>query len=188
MSEHTNTAASLGAPTPMTPAQSHSEIQGLLRDEIAALQDMLEARFKEIAVLTGLLEETGAAQKGIEPSEMAALESRHSVEKALLRAQIAVLANAPKAGIPPFEKQLEVLETAALFDAAWYLQTYPDIAASNIPPKEHYLRAGALEGRNPGPNFDTMAYYFANPDVADMGWPALAHYMLFGQSEGRALV
>ena len=37
----------------------------------------------------------------------------------------------------------------AEFDAAWYLQRYPDIAAAGVDPFEHYLLWGWREGRNP---------------------------------------
>jgi hypothetical protein len=35
------------------------------------------------------------------------------------------------------------------FDSAWYLATYPDIAASGMDPMEHYLVQGFREGRHP---------------------------------------
>ena len=37
----------------------------------------------------------------------------------------------------------------AEFDAAWYLQRYPDIAEAGVDPFEHYLLWGWREGRNP---------------------------------------
>lgn len=214
MSGRTNTAALSGEPTPMTPDRSHREIQGVLRDEIETLQGMLEARFREIVMLTEILETAETAQTAEDKRKVETLEHRHSVElsllrahmsnaandapkvgvlpfakqlTALVRAQVSNTANGPGAGVLPFAKQLAMLETAELFNAAWYLETYPDIASVGISPKEHYVRSGAFEGRNPGPDFDTMAYYFANPDVAASGWPALVHYVLFGQKEGRAL-
>jgi hypothetical protein len=44
------------------------------------------------------------------------------------------------------------------FDAAYYLATYPDIAAAGIDPFDHYLRYGFREGRDPAPGFDTKFY------------------------------
>ena len=46
----------------------------------------------------------------------------------------------------------------AEFDAAWYLQRYPDIAAAGIDPFEHYLLWGWREGRDPSASFDTRFY------------------------------
>ena len=44
------------------------------------------------------------------------------------------------------------------FDAAFYLENYPDIAAAGIDPFEHYLFWGYKEGRNPSAKFDTRYY------------------------------
>ena len=35
------------------------------------------------------------------------------------------------------------------FDAVWYLQKYPDVAASGMDPYQHYVLAGKSEGRQP---------------------------------------
>ncbi|MGR3458074.1 MAG: hypothetical protein ACU0FO_09235 [Pseudooceanicola nanhaiensis] len=84
-------------------------------------------------------------------------------------------------------QQITALEADPLFDAEWYLQRHADVAQSGMRAIDHYLQAGAFEGRNPGPEFDTMAYYRANPDVARAGWPALAHYLIYGRAAGRPL-
>ncbi|MYM55874.1 hypothetical protein [Thalassovita mangrovi] len=183
--------------TEMTPAQSHAEIQQLLRAEIDALRDMLEDRFREIAMLTAKLEELGgefdsppAIANASLPVAQAApgsadVERRHKVELALQHAKSGTTKRRPCKGVPPFRKQAALLAESPLFDAGWYLQTYPDVAHARISAKDHYIRAGAFEGRNPGPDFNSMAYYLANPDVAEAGWPALVHYLAFGQAEGR---
>lgn len=45
------------------------------------------------------------------------------------------------------------LPTAApvLVDEAWYLRTYPDVAAAGVDPQQHYLLHGRAEGRLPRP-------------------------------------
>lgn len=45
------------------------------------------------------------------------------------------------------------LPTAApvLVDAAWYLRTYPDVAAAGVDPQQHYRLHGRAEGRLPRP-------------------------------------
>jgi len=73
---------------------------------------------------------------------------------------------------------LRRLRRTDLFDAAWYLQTYPDVAASGMDPGLHYLRFGADEGRDPGPRFSTSGYRLqagrgaGNPVLHHMAHPA----------------
>jgi glycosyltransferase involved in cell wall biosynthesis len=81
--------------------------------------------------------------------------------------------------------QLRLLARTPLFDAAWYLARYPDVAASGQQPARHFLRFGAAEGRSPGPDFDSAAYLDANPDVAAKGMNPLVHYLRHGIQEGR---
>jgi hypothetical protein len=69
------------------------------------------------------------------------------------------------------------LRRSALFDAAWYLATYPDVAVAGLDPVRHYLRAGVAEGRDPGPQFSTRDYLERNPDVARAGINPLLHYL-----------
>lgn len=47
---------------------------------------------------------------------------------------------------------------SGLFDAGWYLQAYPEVAAAGLDPALHYLAHGADEGRDPGPRFSTSGY------------------------------
>ena len=177
------------SPEGMTPARSHAEIQKALREEIDALRAILEERLKEISALTQQLEST--AKESSSDSEMLdqieEMERRHALEITLLHIAHANALHGPANGVAPLIQQQEILEGTDLFDAAWYLQTYPDVAESGMSPKDHYLRAGCFEQRNPGPNFDTGDYYLANPDVAATGWPALVHYVAFGKAEGRSL-
>jgi 2-polyprenyl-3-methyl-5-hydroxy-6-metoxy-1,4-benzoquinol methylase len=72
-----------------------------------------------------------------------------------------------------------------LFDTAYYLRTYPDVAAAGIDPYEHYLQFGAAEGRDPQALFDTSYYRERYPDVAASGLNALQHYAQVGAAEGR---
>ena len=81
--------------------------------------------------------------------------------------------------------ELEQLDTSGLFDAAWYLSQYPDVAGSGLDPVLHYVQFGWLEGRNPGPSFSTKLYLKANKDVAAQGINPLVHYIEHGQIEGR---
>ncbi|RIV83515.1 hypothetical protein D2V17_13060 [Aurantiacibacter xanthus] len=120
-------------------------------------------------------------------AEIRDLQFRHEVEIALLHATYALILNGPAEGLPTLAEQTRLTLDSVLFDTDWYLETYSDVAQSGMVPAEHYVRAGAFEGRDPGPKFATMAYYFANPDVAEAGWPALVHYVHSGKTEGRPL-
>ena len=84
-----------------------------------------------------------------------------------------------------FQHELELVGRSPLFDGAWYIEAYPDVAKSGSDPLRHYLKTGWLQGRNPGPEFDTLAYLAENADVAGSGFNPLAHYIEFGRAEGR---
>lgn len=75
---------------------------------------------------------------------------------------------------------------SGLFDARWYREQYPDVAASRADPLTHFLTTGWREGRQPGPKFDINYYRYAHPDVAKTGANPLTHYVLYGQAEGRS--
>ena len=71
------------------------------------------------------------------------------------------------------------------FDAAYYLETYPDVKEKGLPPLEHYIETGWREGRNPSPNFDTVFYLEANSDVDIAEVNPFYHYVRYGKQEGR---
>ena len=79
----------------------------------------------------------------------------------------------------------EVTPASALFDAAWYLGQYPEVAALECDPLTHYLRRGAHEGRDPNPVFNTAWYLANNPNVAATDLNPLQHYLEFGARAGR---
>ncbi|AYF34583.1 hypothetical protein CUU95_12550 [Vreelandella alkaliphila] len=82
-------------------------------------------------------------------------------------------------------QQIALLEVSQHFDKQWYIEQNPDIANSNMSPAEHYIKVGALEGRNPSPNFDTDFYITQNHDVAEAGHHPLLHFLRHGQLEQR---
>ncbi len=86
---------------------------------------------------------------------------------------------------PELQRETELLANSSLFDSKWYYEQYPDIAAANIDAIEHYLRSGAAEGRNPGPEFDGNWYLQEYPDVAALGHNPLLHYLQHGLAEER---
>ncbi len=72
-----------------------------------------------------------------------------------------------------------------LFDAAFYLEEYPDLANTRLDLLEHYALYGLNEGRNPNPFFDGAWYRERNPDVAASGMDPLLHYLSTGAAELR---
>lgn len=82
-------------------------------------------------------------------------------------------------------EDLALLRDSPLFDAAWYLNEYPDVALLNLDPVAHYLWLGARLGRNPSEDFDGAAYLAQNTDVAEAGMIPLLHFLRSGQAEGR---
>ncbi|HYH95858.1 glycosyltransferase family 61 protein [Hyalangium sp.] len=65
----------------------------------------------------------------------------------------------------------------ALFDPAYYLARYPDIAAARVDPLDHFLEHGVQEKRNPHPLFDTAYYLARYPDVVAARLNPLAHFL-----------
>ncbi len=70
-------------------------------------------------------------------------------------------------------------------DREFYLQSYPDVAASSMNPVQHYLEYGHDQDRDPSPSFSTAGYKARYPDVAAAGMNAYFHYLKFGQYENR---
>lgn len=84
-----------------------------------------------------------------------------------------------------FRPEQAMLDAAGLFDRSGYLARYPDVAASGVDPLQHYLDAGAREGRVPCDFFDGAWYLSTNPDVATAGLDPFVHFCEFGWRESR---
>jgi hypothetical protein len=74
---------------------------------------------------------------------------------------------------------------AALFDADFYREAYPDVREAGVDPFEHYMSHGWRERRDPSRTFSTSYYLDSNPDVAAAGIDPLLHYATAGIFEGR---
>lgn len=85
------------------------------------------------------------------------------------------------------ESQVDLIKSSYLFDSAWYLQEYQDVAKLGMDPVLHFLLHGAKEGRDPSPFFNTEWYLKSYLDVAEAGVNPLVHYLEAGKKEGRAL-
>ena len=82
-------------------------------------------------------------------------------------------------------REMRLIAASGLFDRDWYLAQNPDVATAGVNPLRHYLRRGALEGRDPSPFFNTSYYLEANPDVAAAHINPLVHFVKYGVAEGR---
>jgi hypothetical protein len=80
-----------------------------------------------------------------------------------------------KARIYQAKKDLVLLRGTGLFDPAWYLETYTDVARCGVDPGLHFLLYGVFEGRDPGPNFSCQEYYQAHPGLKERRVNALFH-------------
>lgn len=64
------------------------------------------------------------------------------------------------------EEEVASVRRSPFFDAAWYRDAYPDLRDVQLDLAWHYLRFGAGEGRDPGPDFHTVDYAALWPEVA----------------------
>ena len=78
----------------------------------------------------------------------------------------------------------EDIRKSGLFDAEYYLATYPDVAERNTDPLVHYLEQGALEGRNPHADFDAGYYLEQCRLRGEQANNPLLHYIRIGAARG----
>ncbi|MGV1757781.1 hypothetical protein ACQZ6F_16655 [Rhizobium sp. A22-96] len=76
------------------------------------------------------------------------------------------------------------VEVSELVDVEWYFNRYPDVRASKMDPRYHYLRYGGFEGRDPHPLFSTSFYATRYPAVTSSGMNPLVHYLRIGAASG----
>ena len=77
-----------------------------------------------------------------------------------------------------------LIRATGLFDDAWYLDTYPDVAKGGWDPLAHYLEYGAAELRDPSPFFDAEHYALTYPHYRDTFLTPLVHYLRLGLRRG----
>ena len=87
----------------------------------------------------------------------------------------------------PFKTAPRAEILSALLDRQFYLREYPDVAASEMDPLDHYLSFGESEHRRPNALFDP-AFYLTQVSEGDWGDYAqahpLLHYVLRGEMRG----
>ncbi|GAB4298216.1 MAG: hypothetical protein Fur0025_36590 [Oscillatoriaceae cyanobacterium] len=112
----------------------------------------------------------------------------------------AVAAGGFSSGLQHFQEhgKFERRDPSPLFDTAFYLEFYPDVAAAvtqgQVTGIDHFLNNGQFEKRDPIPEFYTDDYLGDNPDVAAAVEASAAgqdpltgmeHFVKQGQYEGR---
>src|SRR5215469_11899056 len=88
------------------------------------------------------------------PPELVAQPTGHTEEVGHIEEN----AGLPEASGETTPSDDELARGEAGVEARWYLQTYPDVAASGMDPVAHYLDFGWREGRDPRPDFSTTDY------------------------------
>ena len=84
-------------------------------------------------------------------------------------------------------EDVELVRNSDMFDAKWYLASYPDVALLGMDPAEHFVWLGWRLGRSPCAAFSAPSYLEAYPDVAKTGVNPLLHYLRFGRKEDRLI-
>ncbi len=82
------------------------------------------------------------------------------------------------------EQEKALLRQSGLFQGAWYLERYPDVAAAGIDPLDHFCRNGWREGRRPNSHFDPGWYMETYGELIGDVNP-LVDYVLGGEDLGR---
>jgi glycosyltransferase involved in cell wall biosynthesis len=88
---------------------------------------------------------------------------------------------------PDQQNDYKLIDASGLFDRAFYLSQYSDVAEQGFDPLLHFIIFGGSEGRNPNAEFDTTFYRYNYPDVRASEENPLAHYLRFGRAEQRRI-
>lgn len=170
----------------MSDSKSTTQLKKL-QDALLQKEQEISSGFDQIATLTKQLEmnqgELVALKQQIEHLKMQIDASATQTEST--KDQLSASAVQDKNA-----RQINLVANSELFDAEWYLETYPDVAKSekfSLDPAAHYTLFGAFEGRKPCPEFDSAFYIKSYEDVAKAGINPLVHYLNFGRAEGRAI-
>jgi hypothetical protein len=82
------------------------------------------------------------------------------------------------------EQEMALIRDSGLFDAAFYLHRYPDVAQGGRGALEHFCASGWREGRRPNGYFDCVWYAEAYGELIGEVNPLL-DYILTGEQAGR---
>lgn len=82
------------------------------------------------------------------------------------------------------QAEIDLVAASGLFDAGYYLDNNPDVAAAGIDPLRHFCKRGWRELRKPRPGFDVWWYWVNYLDPARVAINPFLHYVLIGHAAG----
>src|SRR5258708_7920466 len=121
--------------------------------------------------VSGLVKSTAGKRSVSSGSKAKTSQSAETAHQGLTREQLAAVR--------------DYLVHQGLFDSAFYLTTYGDVAGSGVDAFQHFFLHGHQEGRRPNSLFDTTWYLQNNPDAVENRVNPLLHYARIGEPEGR---
>ncbi|WP_169447776.1 CDP-glycerol glycerophosphotransferase family protein [Luteimonas mephitis] len=101
-----------------------------------------------------------------------------------LAGSVGAVEKAPDADDPQLKAEIDLLVASGLFDAPYYLQNNPDVAAAGLDPLVHFCRYGWRGLRKPMPEFDVWWYWSSHLDPSREAINPLLHYALVGKAAG----
>lgn len=145
------------------------------RSELAAARERVEAVSEQQAKGDRALEQLDALARHVDAYLTRTEWSPSGVRGWVKRRLVRSVADADEAAA------VRQLRGSRLFDGVWYLSTYPEIAETGLSPALHYLRHGAGEGKDPGPEFSTNHYLSRHPQIRRTGANPLINHLQTGQ-------
>lgn len=147
-------AAGLEAPLAAIVAEVRQGLEALIDRDDAGSREALDAAYARLDSFSWLVDDI--IHDELRHRRAGGIE----VESAGVEVQPAPVPPRPSmpAPTPPHQEAVAMIRDSGLFDEAWYLATYPDVAGTGLDPIEHYLTIGAPSGYNPHPLFDTGFY------------------------------
>ncbi|MCH1930204.1 hypothetical protein L9G16_08430 [Shewanella sp. A25] len=165
------------------------KISKLTQSELS-LQQALNERFDELAILTQLLQEK-EQQLATANEQLNTVQSQlqHQTEtsvSSLLRSKLKATQQRRKKA-RQFAVDVELIRQSELFDEIWYLKQHPEAAEHKYGAAGHYLEFGVTLAANPSSQFDGNWYLHTHQDVNSSGMNPLYHYLKFGSQESRLI-
>jgi hypothetical protein len=184
--------------------QGHADPLGeQTQQQVARLTEELATVRAELAALRRRSEEWGEKEARIRTARDRAVKSADALSAALARRLRIDAAGGlsgaggtgGRKGVSLFKDrqqpvtkeeaaQLELIRGSALFDDAWYLRTYHDVADLGEDPALHFLRHPYNPFRRPSDDFDIGQYVIDHPEVLADRVNPLVHFLLSPESEG----
>lgn len=165
-----------------------------LEEEINRNKLAVSQRFNELAIITGMLEESRDEIEKLTKKLDIADEKYEKIKNSFswkatapIRAfHIPVKRKKEKPSVK-LNEMIELIRCSEFFDSEWYLLQNPDVMSSGMDPARHYLLFGGFENRNPSLKFSNEMYLELHTDVKEKGINPLEHYILFGAKENRKI-